>query len=230
MKLIAKIKLFFRNYQIYLIMLFGILMGILITSHLSISIYKSYTNNHKEELYSPLYVQNCMYTLKYNAAKNDLVNEVDNYIKSVAPQSSLEGYVIMEECLENSIDICFVLAQGENESHFGTTGLARKTNSVFNVYAFDGLGHNEISNQGKYKHPNYSVKPYIELLKSDYLVNGKTEYDLMDGEYVNKNGARYASSETYEKSLLNKYTKIRQYTKIDSLCQEVNKYKLFLGI
>ena len=61
-------------------------------------------------------------------------------------------------------------------------------------------------------------------------MNGKTEYDLMDGEYVNKNGARYASSETYEKSLLNKYTKIRQYTKIDSLCQEVNKYKLFLGI
>ena len=69
-----------------------------------------------------------------------------------------------------------------------------------------------------------------ELLKNDYLVNGKTEYDLMDGEYVNKHGKRYASSETYEKSLLTKYTKIRQTTKIDSLSQETNKYKLFLGL
>ena len=180
--------------------------------------------------YNPLYVQTCMHTLKYNATKLELVNEVDNYIKTVATQSSLDGYVIVEECMNSGIDICFVLAQGENESHFGTTGLARKTNSVFNVYAFDGQSHEQISEKGKYKHPNYSVAPYIELLKNDYLVNGKTEYDLMDGEYVNKNGARYASSETYEKALLAKYTKIRQSTKIDSLSQETNKYKLFLGL
>ena len=231
MKLIEKTKLFFRNYQMHFIVLFGVLMGILIVSHLSISIYKSYANNHKEELlYSPLYVQNCMYTLKYNAAKLELVNEVDNYIKSVASQSSLDGYVIVEECMNSGIDICFVLAQGENESHFGTTGLARKTNSVFNVYAFDGQSHEQISEKGKYKHPNYSVAPYIELLKKDYLVDGKTEYDLMDGQYVNKNGARYASSETYEKALLAKFMKIKQNTKIDSLYNETNKYKLFLGL
>ena len=171
-----------------------------------------------------------MHTLKYNAAKLELVNEVDNYIKSVASQSSLDGYVIVEECMNSGLDICFVLAQGENESHFGTTGLARKTNSVFNVYAFDGQSHEQISEKGKYKHPNYSVAPYIELLKKDYLVDGKTEYDLMDGQYVNKNGARYASSETYEKALLAKFMKIKQNTKIDSLYNETNKYKLFLGL
>lgn len=182
------------------------------------------------EQYSPLSVQVCEHTLKYNNAKLVLVEEVDNYIKSVAPQSSLDGYVIVEECLNNEIDICFVLAQGEQESHFGTTGLARRTNSVFNVYAFDGHSHEQINEKGKYKHPNYSVAPYIELLKKDYLINGKTEYDLMDSEFVNKNGARYASSETYEKMLLDKYTKIRQNTNIDALSQEVNKYKLFLGL
>ena len=132
--------------------------------------------------------------------------------------------------MNSGLDICFVLAQGENESHFGTTGLARKTNSVFNVYAFDGQSHEQISEKGKYKHPNYSVAPYIELLKKDYLVDGKTEYDLMDGQYVNKNGARYASSETYEKALLAKFMKIKQNTKIDSLYNETNKYKLFLGL
>ena len=152
---------------------------------------------------------------------DELRNEVDNYIKSVASQSSLDGYVIVEECMNSGLDICFVLAQGENESHFGTTGLARKTNSVFNVYAFDGQTHEQISEKGKYKHPNYSVAPYIELLKKDYLVDGKTEYDLMDGQYVNKNGARYASSETYEKALLAKFMKIKQNTKIDSLYNEI---------
>jgi hypothetical protein len=181
--------------------------------------------------YGPLCVQECNITLKYEKTKCSLVEEVDKYIKKVAPSSALDGYVITEECINNSIDICFVLAQGEQESHFGTTGLARKTNSVFNVFAFDGLKHNEICKEGKYKHPNYSVAPYIKLLKNDYLVDGKTEYDLLEpNNYVNKRGARYASSETYEKMLLDKYTKIKQNTKIDSLSQEANKYRLFLGI
>ena len=226
---IENIKKFINKYKydiIAICLLFICFTIIFVISFLPI---QSIQNTHNE-LYSPVYVQTCMHTLKYNAAKLELVNEVDNYIKSVASQSSLDGYVIVEECMNSGIDICFVLAQGENESHFGTTGLARKTNSVFNVYAFDGQSHEQISEKGKYKHPNYSVAPYIELLKNDYLVNGKTEYDLMDGQYVNKNGDRYASSETYEKALLDRYTKIRQNTKIDSLSQETNKYKLFLGL
>ena len=216
MKLIENIKNFINNYKNLLQKTSLVLVSVIIIY--AITYYVKTPNT----LYSPLYVQTCVHTLKYNAAKLELVNEVDNYIKSIASQSSLDGYVIVEEC--------FVLAQGENESHFGTAGLARRTNSVFNVYAFDGHSHEQISEKGKYKHPNYSVAPYIELLKNDYLVNGKTEYDLMDGEYVNKHGKRYASSESYEKALLDKYTKIRQSTKIDSLSQETNKYNLFLGL
>jgi len=228
MKLIENIKNFINNYKTSLQNTGLVSISVII---IFIIIYLiTYYVKTPNTLYSPLYVQTCVHTLKYNAAKLELVNEVDNYIKSVASQSSLDGYVIVEECLNNSIDICFVLAQGESESHFGTAGLARRTNSVFNVYAFDGHSHDQISEKGKYKHPNYSVAPYIELLKNDYLVNGKTEYDLMDGEYVNKHGKRYASSESYEKTLLAKYTKIRQNTKIDSLSQETNKYKLFLGL
>lgn len=229
MKLIENIKKFINKYKKQLNNIgIVLLITIFVTFIFVLCFYPFNTKNNNE--YNPLYVQTCMHTLKYNATKLELVNEVDNYIKTVATQSSLDGYVIVEECMNNGIDICFVLAQGENESHFGTTGLARKTNSVFNVYAFDGQSHEQISEKGKYKHPNYSVAPYIELLKNDYLVGGKTEYDLMDGEYVNKNGSRYASSETYEKALLAKYTKIRQNTKIDSLSQETNKYKLFLGL
>lgn len=230
-KLIENIKKFINKYkkQVNNTNRIISLMFILIIFIFALYFYPFNIKNNNE-IYCPLYVQTCMHTLKYNAAKLELVNEVDNYIKSVATQSSLDGYVIVEECMNSGIDICFVLAQGENESHFGTAGLARRTNSVFNVYAFDGQSHDQISEKGKYKHPNYSVAPYIELLKNDYLVDGKTEYDLMDTEYVNKHGKRYASSETYEKSLLDKYAKIRQNTKIDSLSQETNKYKLFLGL
>lgn len=223
-----KLKAFFGKSKDYVVIF--ILGVVFIAAAIDLSMRIQF-NRGNGETYSPSKVQECVMRLKYDAAKCALVNEIDAYIKGVAPFSSLDGYVVAEECLKNSVDVCFVLAQGEQESHFGTTGLARKTNSVFNVFAFDGLTHNEISSKGKYAHPNYSVPAYISLLKSDYLVGDKTEYELMEnGGYVNKNGARYASSETYEKSLYDKFAKIKTTTKIDSLCQEVNKYKLFLGL
>jgi len=233
MKLVEKAKNWFasKNVNVFHVIVIVALIASFVFSIITFYRAKAFINNGQSDKYAPVFVQSCIYTLKYNSVKLELVNEVDAYIKSVAPQSALDGYVIVEECIDNAIDICFVLSQGEQESHFGTAGLARRTNSVFNVFAYDGMGHDEISSQGKYKHPNYSVKPYIKLLKNDYLVNGKTEYDLMEnGQYVNKNGARYASAETYEKMLLNKFSKIRQTTKIDSLAQEANKYKLFLGL
>lgn len=50
---------------------------------------------------------------------------------------------------------------------------------------------------------------------------------MEEGQYVNKNDARYASSETCEKALLAKFMKIKQNTKIDSLYNETNKYKYY---
>lgn len=167
--------------------------------------------------------------LRYDSLKLDLSNKVDQYIAQVSGNSSaLNGLVIVDHCIENDIDLCFVLAQGEQESHFGTQGIARKTNSVFNVYAFDGKDYNAINKDGKYAHPNDCVKPYIILLKRDYLIDGKTEYDMLN-EYINKNGARYASSETYEKDLLEKITKIKTSTEIDVIYQSLRKQKLILG-
>lgn len=170
-----------------------------------------------------------MNRLKYENIKYELVTSIDDYIQTVAPHSSLNGLAIVDNCLKYNMDVCFVLAQGQNESQFGTTGLARKTNSVFNVLAFDGHKFEDIHERGKYKYPDESIEPYMELLQKDYLVNGKTEFDLMH-KYVNKQGKRYASSETYESALKNTYLKIKNTTKIDSLSQELQKYKLILGI
>ena len=110
---------------------------------------------------------------------NILVNEVDTYIQRIALSSKLEGKVIVDMCLKYNIDIIFVLAQGQAESHFGTTGTARKTNSVFNVGAYNGhSASKQISNGFGFKHPNDSVEPYILLLINNYLVN-KTTNDLL---------------------------------------------------
>jgi flagellum-specific peptidoglycan hydrolase FlgJ len=168
--------------------------------------------------------------LRYDSLLLELSNEIDAYISKVSNgASSLSGIVVATQCIEHDIDICFVLAQGEQESHFGTQGVARKTNSVFNVFAFDGHSYNKINANGKYNHPNDCVEPYLKLLKRDYLVDGKTEFDMLHN-YVNKNGARYASAESYEDSLCNKMNKIKSETRIDALCGAIKKQRLIIGL
>ena len=187
----------------------------------------AYTSEHYHS-YTSYEIYKEVNHLKYDSLKLELANAVDAYIYQASNgNSSLNGIVVADNCISNDIDICFVLAQGEQESHFGTQGLARKTNSVFNVYAYDHQEYHEINANGKYRHPNDCVAPYIALLKRDYLVNGKTEYDMLH-KFVNKHGARYASSETYEQMLVDKITKIKNNTDIDMLYQKVRRYKLML--
>ena len=150
-------------------------------------------------------------------SKQLLINEVNSYIKTIAPTSKLSGKDIVEKCLKYNIDIIFVLAQGQIESHYGTTGTARKTNSVFNVGAYDGHSANKQNKNGfGFNNPNDSVEPYLKVLINNYLVNGKTEYDLMNN-YVNYLGMRYASNKNYERMLKSVYNKIKKTTNIYDL-------------
>ena len=206
---------------LFIIIVFMTLVGYIV--------YPVHNIRHGYHKYTTYEIYNETNKLVHDSIKLALLNEVDGYIKKVAPSSSLSGLAIINTCIKNDIDICFVLSQAEQESHFGTAGLARKTNSVFNVFAFDGHDYNAINSNGKYAHPNDCVEPYIQLLKKDYLVDGKTEYDMLN-KYVNKHGKRYASSETYESALQNNFLRIKTTTKIDSLSQELHKYRLILGI
>lgn len=167
--------------------------------------------------------------LAYNENKSLLVKEVKAYIDSIAPTSSLNGYAIVENCEKYDLDIKFVLAQGQIESHFGTTGMAIKTNSVFNVGAYDKLTIEQINGKFKYRHPDHSIEPYMKLLYRDYISGSKTELDLM-GKYVNNSGKRYSSNMNYEKDMLNLYAKIDKETNISYLQGEVKRYKIICGI
>lgn len=159
-------------------------------------------------------------------ARIELVEEIDSYISTVAPTSALSGRAVFNACDKHNIDIAFVLAQGELESHYATKGLAAKTNSVFNVLAYDGRTANDIIRSGHgFKDPDDSVEPYIKLLVKNYLVKGRTEYDLMNN-FVNASGHRYASNENYEVQLRGIYKNINTNTCIPELIGEYNKFKI----
>lgn len=157
--------------------------------------------------------------------KIDIVSEVDSYIDRIAPLNKIDSEMLFTLCDEYNIDVRFVIAQGQIESHFATKGTARKTNSIFNVGAYDGHSASRQNRNGfGFSDPNESIEPYLLLLTNDYLVNGKTEFDMMK-HYANKLGMRYASNPQYEKMLKSVYNRINRETNLDILLKEYNDIK-----
>ena len=190
---------------------FIILMAFAIINFFSIEQLKGH-HMSKYDKYS--YAYDCLKEaeITYWDYKCTLVEEVQNYITTVAPSSNLRGYAIVEECEKYNIDICFVLAQGEIESHFGTKGIASKLNCVFNVGIYDNKTIEQIESKYQFHCPNESIEPYLKLLNTRYLVN-KTEQELMY-KFVDINDNRYASDPEYEVKISNKYKSIIENTKI----------------
>ena len=145
---------------------------------------------------------------EYEEARNQLAIEVDNYISSVAPKANIDPYLMIDLCAEYDVDIRFVMAQGQVESHFATKGTAARTLSIFNVGAYDGHSASRQCRNGfGFSDPNESIEPYLKLITNEYMVNGKTESDLMNN-YVNGLGMRYASNPKYESMLRSVYKRI----------------------
>lgn len=122
--------------------------------------------------------------------------------------TKLTPEAIVTACEENDFSIPFTLAIANLESCFGQTPRSKKTNSVFSV----GL-HDDGKNICTYKTQNESIVPFIDLIKSKYLINGeKTLNDLLAyGGFVSRTGHRYASNLQYEhqvKSIMNRIIKM----------------------
>ena len=183
--------------------------------------------NHNIEYEKYSYPYDCMMEaeLNYLETKIQLTREVQAYIDKVAPTSNVRGYAIVDECEKYNIDICFVLAQGEIESHFGTKGLGSKFNNIFNVDVHDKVkNQKDMKKKYIYKYPNQSIEPYLQLLTTKYLVN-KLESDLLI-KYVDINGSRYATDIDYEAKLRSKYNSIVDNTNIVKLQGMVRNYAI----
>lgn len=167
--------------------------------------------------------------LSYYSSKEAVVRCLDDYIRDVAPESAMNGLALLDKCDEYNVDVRFAMAQAQIEGHFATKGIAAKTHSAFNVMAYDGRSADDMIKKGHcYKHPDESIEPYLKLLTTQYMVNGKTEMDLMD-KYVNSSGKRYASSTGYEQSLRSAYQRLITETNITALYAEYQKYKMITG-
>lgn len=179
---------------------FKILVLFLLSFTLSANNYNN--NNRSSEI-----LKNSSVNTEYANNKNKLVNEVNKYIKKIAPNSKLNGNIIVNIALKHDIDILLMLSQGQLESHFGTKGLGKKNNNVYNI--------TNGSSYIKYLDVNESVEPYAITLKNRYLKNKSTK-DLLKDFSCSK-GFRYASSETYENDVksiiirIDKSTDIKKY-------------------
>ena len=198
---------------------------LLVTAGFTLWNTKTIKSNYKSKYEEYSYVYDCVREaeLKYHEVKSVLCDEVQNYITSVAPSSNLRGYAIVEECVHYDVDICFVLAQAELESHFATKGIGGKLNNVFNVGVYDDHSYSEIAKKYKYDYPNQSIRPYLKLLTESYLVN-KTEDELLY-DFVNIQGNRYASDPNYERKLKEKIGYIK-LTYIDELQDKLANYAI----
>lgn len=166
--------------------------------------------------------------IKLNSVKISIVDEIESYLYTVAPTNKINAEVFFNLCDRYNVDVRFVLAQGQVESHFATKGTASKTNSIFNVGAYDGhSAKRQMRNGFGYKDPNDSIEPYLILLTNNYLIGGKTINDLMCN-YVNHLGMRYASNKRYERMIRNVYNRINNNTNLDILIAEYNEYKKLL--
>lgn len=108
--------------------------------------------------------------------------------------TKLKPETLVAASMKTGFDLPFLMAAAHQESCFGATPRAQRTNSVFSVGSFDnGKDYNT------YADPNDSVADYIDLLQRRYLVDGKTPLDLLSpGSFVNDIGKRYASDKGYE--------------------------------
>lgn len=170
--------------------------------------------------------------LALDGCRDAIVEEIDHYIDSVASDSGLNGIKLFELCDEYDVDVRFAMAQAQAESHFGTTGMAAKTNVVWNVRAYDNTTAEEMKRKGHdAPHPDMSIEPYLKLLTTTYLVDGKNELDMFD-KFVDINGKRYASNPNYEKLVEGIYNRINEETRLEDLLKEYRKLqkKLLYGV
>lgn len=120
--------------------------------------------------------------------------------------TDLKPETLVKASMEENFDLPFLMAVAHQESCFGATPRAQRTNSVFSEGSWDN-GQNKVT----YSDPNESVYGYIDLMNRSYIVNGKSLFDLLvPGEFVNDIGKRYASDVNYERKIKSLRNRILQ--------------------
>lgn len=148
---------------------------------------------------------------EYDSTYVAVLKVTANYINKQAPKAhnDLPKY-LLDAALEYDIDLCFMMAQTQLETNFGTLGAGREKSrrSLFGVY------------MKKYTSYEYAIDDWCNLLNKSYLGKGRTEEHLMNS-YTSHSGKRYAENPSYEISLKSTYKSIVKSTGLKQMQTEL---------
>ena len=148
---------------------------------------------------------------EYDSTYAAVLKVTANYINKQAPKAhnDLPKY-LLDAALEYDIDLCFMMAQTQLETNFGTLGAGREKSrrSLFGVYT------------KKYTSYEYARDDWCNLLNKSYLGKGRTEEHLMNS-YTSHSGKRYAENPSYEISLKSTYKSIVKSTGLKQMQTEL---------
>ena len=156
---------------------------------------------------------------EYDSTYVAVLKVTANYINKQAPKAhnDLPKY-LLDAALEYDIDLCFMMAQTQLETNFGTLGAGREKSrrSLFGVYT------------KKYTSYEYAIDDWCNLLNKSYLGKGRTEEHLMNS-YTSHSGKRYAENPSYEISLKSTYKSIVKSTGLKQMQTELKKHGLTIA-
>lgn len=181
----------------------------------------SYNHINSNKIYdvNDINIETPVINKEYDSTYAAVLKATANYINKQAPKAhnDLPKY-LLDAALEYDIDLCFMMAQTQLETNFGTLGAGREKSrrSLFGVYT------------KKYTSYEYAIDDWCNLLHKSYLGKGRTEEHLMNS-YTSHSGKRYAENPSYEISLKSTYKSIVKSTGLKQMQTELKKHGLIIA-
>ena len=173
----------------------------------------SYNHINSDKIYdvNDINIETPVINKEYDSTYAAVLKVTANYINKQAPKAhnDLPKY-LLDAALEYDIDLCFMMAQTQLETNFGTLGAGREKSrrSLFGVYT------------KKYTSYEYAIDDWCNLLHKSYLGKGRTEEHLMNS-FTSHSGKRYAENPSYEISLKSTYKSIVKSTGLKQMQTEL---------
>lgn len=154
-----------------------------------------------------------MADVHFVSSVDERVRVLQEYIDTRFPKSPMKAKDIIEAADTYHISPTFIMAVAQAESRFMTDPDARRARAYNSPF---GMGnYDDGRNLFHFKDTREAVFAYARLIRNEYLVNGRTENDLVskDGSsFVNYAGNRYASKPDYESFVRGIWDTIRHRT------------------
>ena len=134
--------------------------------------------------------------------------EIQSYIEKYSDGNSpVTAQDVIDVSAKYGVPVEFILAQGRLESNFGTKGRAARTNNIYNVGNYTS-GDTMRKDSAEQKEVSREMSDWVEglevyarELQKNYMPKDGNWNKLLDDEFVNKDGKRYAADSNYEKTL-----------------------------